>query len=146
MAKSARFSDVPASGSPTLICYERLAPTEREQTLLTPAHDHMLALVAEFYSAWPSGAATDSTSDRLERQSRLQSFMTLYCTLEQDLVGLDPLESLPMDIASWLYGGCLGSSPFFPRPSDPSAPQRWDLPIARALSSFLDFFSNSDTD
>ena len=60
MAKSARFSDVPASGSPTLICYERLAPTEREQTLLTLAHDHMLALVDAFYSAWSSGAATDS--------------------------------------------------------------------------------------
>jgi|GEM_PF-3126889 hypothetical protein len=106
----------------------------------------MLALVDAFYSAWPSGAATDSSKDRHERQSRFQSFMTLYRALEQDLVGLDPLESLPMDIASWLYGGCLGSSPYFPRPSDPSAPQRWDLPVARALSAFLDIFSNSDTD
>ena len=146
MAKPARFSDVPASGSPTLICYERLAPTEREQTLLTLAHDHMLALVDAFYSAWSSGAATDSSRDRHERQSRFQSFMTLYRALEQDLVGLDPLESLPMDIASWLYGGCLGSSPYFPRPSDPSTPQRWDLPIARALSAFLDIFSDSDID
>ena len=90
MAKLTRFSAVPASGSPTLICYERLAPTEREQTLLTLAHDHMLALVDAFYSAWSSGAATDSSRDRHERQSRFQSFMTLYRTLEQDLVG--PIE------------------------------------------------------
>jgi hypothetical protein len=106
----------------------------------------MLALVDAFYLAWSSGAATDSSRDRHERLSRFQSFMTLYLALEQDLVGLDPLESLPMDIACWLYGGCLGSSPFFPRPSNPSAPQRWDLPVARALSVFLDIFSDSPTD
>ena len=106
----------------------------------------MLVLVDAFYSAWSSGAATDSTMDRHERQSRLQSLMTLYRALEKDLVDLAPLESLPMDIASWLYGGCLGSSPFFPRPSNPSTPERWDLPVARALSTFLDIFSYSPTD
>jgi hypothetical protein len=66
--------------------------------------------------------------------------MTLYRALEQDLVSLHPLDSVPLDIASWLYGGCLGSGSYFPCSSDLSAPQRWDLPVAQALSNFLDIF------
>jgi hypothetical protein len=72
--------------------------------------------------------------------------MKLYRYIQDDIQDDNFLELLPIDIASCLYGGCLGTSRYFPPITDPSALQRWDIPVARVLSHFLDIFSDSDTD
>ena len=123
-----------------------LTEFEREHALRLLSESHLAKLVDSFFRAWPTGASSDSSSDCAERVLRFQSFEKLYSNLRADLDDDNFLESLPLDIAACLYGACLGTSRNFPPITDPSAPQRWDLPVAQVLSNFLDIFDDSDTD
>jgi len=132
--------------TPTPRLPKGLTELEREHALRLLSESHLAKLVDSFFRAWPTGTSSDSSSDCAERVLRFQSFEKLYSYLRADLDDDNFLESLPLDIAACLYSGCLANSRNFPPITDQSARQRWDLPVARVLSNFLDIFSDSDTD
>ena len=144
MSMSSAFHSLRRPGCPVIVDKHRRAATAEEEELLALGRDHLLNLFISFTSSWLIGASSDSREDHEERYSRLQLFMTLYRTLERDLLDVGFLDFLPLDLFDWLERRSLEPFVLIDRDHHPEHPDRWDYPVLESLRAFYDIFRTKD--